>query len=110
MEKAKNIYLINEEMLSVMSDHQKIEMQINIFKSIKSYGKALERIFSSIEKMNDTELIRNKQEIEDAINGIDIKLGRFGMGILSLVWFWKEGGRYECILESLKNKGFKFTI
>lgn len=107
---AKNIYLLNEELLSTMSNHEQIEMQVNISKALKVYKKVIERMFSSIEKMDQIQLMSHKEEIEDAINRIDFKLSAFNIGIEILFWFWKEGGKYECILESLKNKGFKFTI
>ena len=107
---AKNIYLINEDMLQVMSNHEQIEMQINISKDVKSYGKVIDRLFTAIEKMDNIQLSRNQEEIQDAINRIDFKLSAFNIGIETLFWFWKEGGKYECILEGLKNKGFKFNI
>lgn len=107
---AKNIYLIKEELLPTMTKHEQINMQINISKALKSYKKAIDRMFNSIEKMDDNQLLRYKEEIQDSINRIDFKLSAFNIGIETLFWFWKEGAWYEGILEKLKQKGFQFEI
>lgn len=107
---AKNIYLINEDMLQVMSNHEQIEMQVNISKALKAYKNVIDRMFHSIEKMDDKQLSLHKEEIQDAINRLDWKLCSFNIGIETLFWFWKEGAWYEGILEKLKQKGFQFEI
>ena len=105
-----NIYLIKEELLPTMTEHEQIDMQINISKALKAYKNVIDRMFHSIENMDNKQLLLHKEEIQDSINRIDFKLYAFNIGIEVLFWFWKEGSWYEGILEKLKQKGFQFEI
>lgn len=106
MKKAKNIYLISEEMLSVMSDHEQIEMQIKLAKVLNNYKKGIDRTFKAISRMSKSEQDNYKQEIEDTINCLDRKCMHYDIGIESVLNFWKDGGEYEKIYYNLRDRGF----
>ena len=103
---AKNIYLIDENMLSVMSNHEQIEIQIKLAKVLNSYKKGIDRVFKAIAKMSRSEQDKYKTEIEDSINCLDRKCMRYDIGIESVLNFWKGRGEYEKIYYNLRDRGF----
>lgn len=107
---AKNIYLLNESRVSTFTNHEIIDMQIRLSKVLQKKKVAIIRIFEALGRMNDSEIIKNKEEIKGTLEllndqCVDISEYDFsdnGLSLDAVLMFWKEGDKYYNTLDKIR--------